>query len=52
MIVQKLLSESDSTWQRLTLTGTQIEELRSLCNGCISYVMGKRPKMIHYLKWT
>ncbi|MFO1021017.1 MAG: DNA repair protein RecO [Planctomycetales bacterium] len=52
IVMQKLLSEQDSSWERVVLSKEQIEELRSICNAAIAHVMGKRPKMLSYLKFS
>lgn len=52
IIMQKLMSERDNSWERVVLSTEQREEMRSVCNAAIAHVLGKRPKMLSYLKFS
>lgn len=50
-IIGRLLSENESDWNRLSISPVQLQEARSIVNASISGLMGKRPKMLGYLKF-
>jgi len=52
VILQKLLSEKESDWQRLVLSPEQRQESRSIVNSSLSSLLGKRPKMLGFLRFA
>lgn len=48
----RLLSgESEQAWKRLDLTPQQMKEVKRVTTAAISHVLGRRPKMLSYLKF-
>lgn len=52
VILQKILSEKESDWQRIILSSQQHQEARSIVNASLAALMGKRPKMLAFLKFA
>lgn len=47
----KLLGgESEQAWRRLGLTPQQLNEVKHVTTAAISYILGRRPKMLKYLE--
>ncbi len=49
-ILRKLAGRSESSFQRLEVSPQQLAEMRQLTSASISHVLGKRPKMLRYIK--
>jgi len=50
-ILNQLLSGQESSWQRLVISTSQQRELRRIMTPTICHILGKRPKMLGYLKF-
>lgn len=50
-IINQLLTGPESAWQRLIVSPPQQRELRRLMTPTICHVLGKRPRMLGYLKF-
>ncbi|MCA9097644.1 MAG: DNA repair protein RecO [Planctomycetaceae bacterium] len=50
-VIGKMLSENESDWLRMSISPGQLQEARSIVNSSLSSLMGKRPKMLSYLKF-
>lgn len=50
--IGKLLSENERDWLRLTLSSQQHQEARSIVNASLAALLGKRPKMLSFLKFA
>ena len=51
-ILNQLLTGQEASWQRLVVSAPQQRELRRIMTPTICHVLGKRPKMMGYLKFT
>jgi DNA repair protein RecO (recombination protein O) len=51
-IIGKILSEAESEWIGLTVDSVQHQEARSIVNSSLAALMGKRPKMLGFLKFA
>jgi len=50
-VIGKILSENESDWLQMSISPGQLQEARSIVNSSLSSLMGKRPKMLSYLKF-
>lgn len=50
-ILNQLLTGQEAAWQRLIVSAPQQRELRRMMTPTICHVLGKRPKMMGYLKF-
>lgn len=51
VILNQLLTGQEATWQRLVVSAPQQRELRRIMTPTICHTLGKRPKMLGYLKF-
>jgi DNA repair protein RecO (recombination protein O) len=49
-VLRRLLSDAESTWKRVVISPQQLRELRSVLVPTLSQALGRRPKMLDYLK--
>lgn len=50
-VLQCLESETETAWQRLVPSPTQLKEIRSVVTAAISHALGHRPRMLNFLKF-
>jgi DNA repair protein RecO (recombination protein O) len=50
-VLRCLTGETESAWQRLAPSSTQLKEIRSVVTAAISHVLGRRPRMLSYLRF-
>ena len=51
VIMSRFLSDNERDWRQLAVTSEQFQEARSIVNASIAALMGKRPKMLGFLKF-
>lgn len=51
-VVRCLLSETEGAWKRIVISPQQLRELRSVLVPTLSQALGRRPKMLDYLKFS
>lgn len=51
-VVRRMLSENETAWTRVAVSSQQKKELRSVLTAVVSQALGRRPKMLNFLKFT
>jgi DNA repair protein RecO (recombination protein O) len=50
-VLRHLADESETAWQRVSVSAQQLHEMKQVTTAAISHVLGRRPRMARYLKF-